>query len=167
MNIGILSDIHENFASLHRALELCRAHGVEQLICLGDLINPGVARVLAHCGLPCHMVWGNNDGDQVLITKIALAADSQLTVSDRTYDSLERDGRRLFLTHYDDLAQPIAQSGLYDAVFYGHNHQKHLSYHEACLVLNPGELAGFLTGHISFAIYHTADNTAEHIEIEH
>ena len=162
MKIGILSDIHENFGNLNRALEMCKAMGVERLLCLGDLINPGVVRVLAHCGLPCHFIWGNNDGDKVLITKLALAADSQLTLSDRTYDFVEIDGRKIFMTHYDDLAQPMAHSGLYDVVLYGHNHQKFAGSAGNCLILNPGELFGYLTGIASFAIYDTAAHTAEH-----
>lgn len=165
MKIAIFSDIHENLHNLIRALEISRTQNAEQIICLGDFINPGVAHMLATCGLPTHAIWGNNDGDQVLITKIAMHPKSGLTISDKTYDFLERDGRQLFLTHYDALARPMAKSGEYDAVFYGHNHQKQHGREGNCLLLNPGELSGHITGNVSFALYDTATNDAQLIDI--
>lgn len=156
MKIGIISDIHENFHNLFLALEICRDEEVDHLLCLGDMINPGIAMALAKCGLPTNGIWGNNDGDKVLITRFALHPKSQLTMSDKTYDFVELDGQRIFITHYPELAQPMAQSGLYDLVCYGHDHQQFYDKVGDCHVVNPGELSGHLTGLVSFAIYDTA-----------
>lgn len=153
MKIGIISDIHENFHNLFLALDLCRDEGVEHLLCLGDMINPGIAMALAKCGLPTNGIWGNNDGDKVLITRFALHPKSQLSMSDKTYDFVEVAGKRIFITHYTELAQPMAKSGEYDLVCYGHDHQQYYEKVGACHVVNPGELSGHLTGLVSFAIY--------------
>lgn len=166
MKIAIISDIHENYHNLQKALEKIKDTGAEQIICLGDLINPGFAKLFAKSDIPVFSLWGNNDGEKVLITKVSLGEGSNLTMSDKTYDFLEIGERKLFLTHFEDLAKSMAKSGDYDAVFYGHNHEKSKEKINDCLVLNPGELSTHKTGIASFAIYNTETNDADIIEIE-
>ncbi len=166
MKIGIISDIHENFHNLILAMTKMEEEGVEQIICLGDLMNAGVAKILAHHTVPTYLIWGNNDGEKVDITKASFREGSQLTVSLNTYDFLEFDGRKIFVCHYDDLAKPMATSGLYDAVFFGHNHIVSEERIGDVLVVNPGELAAMKSGKATIAIYDTADNTATLVELE-
>ena len=127
MKIAIISDIHENFHNLILALQEIQKREVEQIICLGDLMNAGVAKVMATQAIPVYMIWGNNDGEKVEITLASKAEGSVLTVSLNTYDFLNYGGKRIFVTHYDNLAKPMAKSGEYDAVFFGHNHVQSLS----------------------------------------
>ena len=166
MKIAIISDIHENFHNLILAIQEMDKQGVEQIFCLGDLINPGIGKVLATQSIPVFMIWGNNDGDRVEITLASKRAGSQLTVSARTFDFRDVDGRKFFLTHYDDLAKPMAQSGLYDAVFFGHNHDLSHEKIRDCWLLNPGELAASKTKTATFIIYDTQANDFEIINLE-
>jgi uncharacterized protein len=165
MKIGIISDIHENKANLLQAIDLCRQSDVSHLLCLGDMINPGIAQTIATCGIPTHGIWGNNDGDKVLITRLSLQPQSQLAMSDRTYDFVTLDGKRIFITHYPELAHPMALSGQYDLVAYGHDHQQFYALVEECHVVNPGEISGHLTGLVSLAIYDTVTDTVEFLTI--
>ena len=112
MKIAVLSDIHENFNNLLRALDMIRELGAEKILCLGDFMNPGIAKELARCGIPVFSIWGNNDGDQVTITKIALQEGSGLEIGDKTYAVIELDSRQIFMTHYPDLVKPAALSGI-------------------------------------------------------
>ena len=166
MTIGIISDIHENFHNLILALDKMEEKGVEQIICLGDLMNAGVAKILAHHSVPTYLIWGNNDGEKVDITKASFREGSQLTVSLNTYDFLEYGGRKIFISHYDDLAQPMAASGLYDAVFFGHNHIVSEEKSGEVIIVNPGELAALKSGKATIAIYETEDNSVQIIELE-
>jgi len=117
MQIGIISDIHENFHNLILALQKMEELEVERILCLGDLMNAGIAKILAHHSIPTYMIWGNNDGEKVDIVKAAYRENSQLTVSLNTYDFLTIGERKIFISHYDDLAQPMAESGRYLATF--------------------------------------------------
>lgn len=166
MKIAVISDIHENFHNLLLALERSKSEKVEAIICLGDLMNAGIAKVLAIQEVPVYMIWGNNDGEKVDIVKTAFRKNSQLEVSMNVYDFLDLGGRKIFISHYDDLAVPMAKSGLYDAVFYGHNHIMSQNIEGNTLVVNPGELAAQKSGVASFAIYDTSENTVELIELE-
>ncbi len=166
MKIAIISDIHENFHNLILALESMSEHDIEQILCLGDLMNSGIAKILASQDIPTHMIWGNNDGDKVEITLAAKREKSSLSISTTIYDFVEFDGKNIFLSHYDDLAKPMAKSGEYDAVFFGHNHIQSTEKVNNCWVVNPGELAALKTRKATYAIYDTLSDEIQIIELK-
>jgi hypothetical protein len=154
MKVALLSDIHENYHNLLKALDAMRERGVERILCLGDRI----ALVLAKSGIPVFCVWGNNDGDKHDIVTVAASAGSGLTMGAQTYAFVEIEARKLFLTHYPDLAGPMARLQEFDAVFYGHDHIKRQEQVGLCLLVNPGEISAHKTGQATFAIYDTETN---------
>ena len=166
MKIAIISDIHENFHNLIQAFKKIEQEKCEQIIFLGDFMNNGIAKIVASSKIPVFAIWGNNDGDKAAITKTALNRNSNLTISDGIYDFVEFGGKKLFLTHYPDLAKPMAKSGEYNAVFYGHNHLKSKELIGECLMLNPGEISAHKTGEATLAIYDTGNNDADIIKID-
>ena len=135
MKIAVISDIHDNFHNLLLALEDAYKREIEYIICLGDLMNSGVAKILSIQEVPVYLIWGNNDGEKSEVLHASYRDGSSLTVGVNVYDFLELGGRKLFLSHYNDLAVPMAQSGNYDAVFYGHDHLAHnkLCWGNACV----------------------------------
>lgn len=166
MKLAVFSDIHENFHNLLLALESAREENVEYILCLGDLINAGIAKVLAIQDIQVHMIWGNNDGEKVEVLNAAAHENSNLSVALTVYDFLEIGGRKIFMTHYDNLAYPMAASGMYDAVFYGHNHIKKIDRLGETLVVNPGEIGGQKTGIASYAVYDAIENSCRIIELD-
>lgn len=165
MKVAVIADIHENFHNLLKALKMIHDRDVARILCLGDLINGGVAQILAESGLPVSCVWGNNDGDKMSILGYVHSAGSTLRMERESYGFVEIDGRKLFLTHYPDLADPMAKSQEFDAVFYGHDHLRSEKRIGSCLVVNPGELSSHKTGTATFAIYDTAQNQVEFVQI--
>ena len=167
MKIAIISDIHDNAHNLVLALKKIYSYGyIKKIIFLGDFVGAAIAGLLCASAIPVFAIWGNNDGDKSLITKFAGKRDSNLEVGFDTFDIIEIDNRKLFLTHYPILAKPMAKSGEFDVVFYGHNHLKHKEIIGKCLLVNPGEIGAYKTGTANFAIYDTETNDAEIIEIE-
>jgi len=166
MKIAIISDIHENFHNIVLFLKQVQKFDVKKIIFLGDFINNGIAKILANSDIPVIAIWGNNDGDKIAITKTSLSRQSNMTVGFDTYDFLEIDNRKIFITHYPLLAKPMAKSGEFDAVFYGHNHKKNMDKINNCIIVNPGEISAHRTGNATFAIYDTKTNNAEIIEIK-
>ncbi|MDB2606239.1 YfcE family phosphodiesterase [Zobellia sp.] len=165
MKVAIISDIHENFHNLLLALEEIEKQNCEQILCLGDLMNSGISKILACSKIPVFMIWGNNDGEKVEILEVAYRTNSNLKVSNNSYDFLTIDNRKVFICHYDDLAIPMATSGLYDAVFFGHTHIKSNDVINKTLLVNPGEISAHKTGTASFAVYDTKANTAKISEL--
>jgi predicted phosphodiesterase len=64
VKLGLITDIHEHVTDLALALEACDRHGVDQIICLGDVMQTGSAiretvALLAERRIAG--VWGNHD----------------------------------------------------------------------------------------------------------
>lgn len=166
MKIAVISDIHDNAHNLVLALEEIEKAKAEKILFLGDFVGAAIANLLVSSPIPVFAIWGNNDGDKSLITKFSLQEGSNLEVSFDTYDVVEIDGRKLFLTHYPLLSRPIAKSGEFDAVFYGHNHLLFKEVEGKCLIVNPGEIGAYKTGKSTYAMYDTKTNDADIIEIK-
>jgi predicted phosphodiesterase len=146
--------------------EQVKKYNVEKIIFLGDFTWAAISRLLCASPIPVYSIWWNNDWDKSLITKFSLKEDSNMEVWFDTFDKIELDNRKIFLSHYPMLANPMARSWDFDAVFYWHNHEKHKSKINNCLVINPWEVWAYKTWIATFAIYNTRTNDAEIIEIE-
>lgn len=166
MKIAIISDIHDNAHNLVMFYEQIKNQNIEKILFLWDYCWWGIWVLLANSPIPVFAIWWNNDWDKSLITKFALKESSNLEVWFDTFDSIEINNRKIFLSHYPMIAKPIAKSWDYDAVFYWHNHIKHKELINDCLVLNPWEVWAYKTWEWTYAIYDTNSNTAEIIEIK-
>ena len=157
MKIGIISDIHDNIWAL--ADVLAGLKECEVLLCLGDLCAPFTITAIAE-GFqgPVHLVWGNNDGDKLLIARNADKAGNVTLHGE--FAELEFDGRSMALTHYPHLAQALAAGERYDLVCHGHNHERSMAWMGKTLLLNPGEVMGRF-GVRSYAVYDTRRGEAE------
>jgi uncharacterized protein len=161
MKIAVLSDIHDNLWNLATALKA--VEGCDLLICCGDLCSPFVVDELAKFERDIHIVFGNNDADLYRITSKALKTPN-CRVHGELFES-NLDGKRLLANHFDYLARPIAKSGDYDVVCFGHNHELETSREGRCLLINPGPIMGakFSSGRWqdtapTFVIYDTASD---------
>jgi putative phosphoesterase len=169
MRIAILSDIHDNLWNLRPALNAVTA--CDALICCGDLCSPFVIDELAAFPGPLHVVFGNNDADLYRITsKAARKPDINLhgELFEHTFDGL-----RFAVNHFDYVAKGLAQSGLYDIVCFGHNHDFEITRVAGCLKLNPGSIMGSRFGGglweettPTFLIFDTRTQLAEGYEID-
>ena len=161
MKIAILSDAHDHLEQLRRALQLVQGCGA--LLFCGDLCAPFTLREIAEgFAGPVHTVLGNNDGDVLLMARVAQQAGNVTLHGD--YAELELAGRRVALVHYPRLAEGLAALGDYDLVCHGHDHQVRVVQVGPTLLLNPGEVMGW-KGRSSCAIYDTATREAEIIEL--
>ena len=164
MKIAVLSDSHDNMENIKKAIVIAKEHGIKEGFHLGDFCASPSAVLLAESGLTWHCSWGNVDGDPLAMYKKTLSYGT-MTFADHDTSEVEKDGRKIFLTHYPEIARIAALSGQYDAAFYGHNHTAAQEMIGKTLLANPGEVVGF-KGHPSFGIYDTNTNTFEHVDIK-
>ncbi|MFO7633177.1 MAG: YfcE family phosphodiesterase [Caldilinea sp.] len=160
--IAVISDSHDQIATLTRALEEANAAGAEVLLHLGDLCAPFMLNLIGERFTgPVHVVFGNNDGDGRLLQVIA-SKHPQIRLHG-IYTEFEVAGRQIAMIHYPEPARRIAQSGHFDLVCYGHDHTKLLEKVGKSWLLNSGELLG-MKGAASWALYDTQTGEAR-IEI--
>jgi len=156
MKVAIVSDIHDNIWSLEDTLS--RISDCDLLLVLGDIVAPfSLAQIAKGFAGPVHVVWGNNDGDKVLLVRNATAHDN-VTIHGE-YADIKVDGVRIAMTHYPAIAAAVAAGGAYDLVCYGHDHARRISVVEGTLVVNPGEVMGRFGVH-SHAVYDTESHQA-------
>jgi uncharacterized protein len=141
MRIGVISDTHDHLHNLQPALAYLAAE-TEVLLHCGDLCSPFVMDQLAKYPGPVHIVFGNNDADLFRITR---KSSDRVQVHGELLQ-IELDGVRLAMNHYDNIAQPLLRSGMYDLVCFGHNHRFSLAAHGTAIALNPGTLMGSAFG---------------------
>ncbi len=163
MKIAVLSDIHDQSLNLATALDQVRGESAARLFFLGDFCAPFTLTQLAE-GFDgtIDVVFGNNDGDAFLLCKNA-ARHAHVTLHGHLAQ-LEVDGRRIALHHYPDVAERLAESGAYDAVFSGHDHRRYAHRKGAVLWANPGEVMGRF-GEPSFGLYDTRTGEFVHVAI--
>lgn len=163
MKILVFSDIHDNIWNLEKALVQAKTYQAEVLLFLGDFCAPFTLKQLAEgFAGPIHVVFGNNDGDPFAISRVA-SGFKHVTLHGQ-FAELEFGGRKIAINHYPDIASRVAESGAFDAVFSGHDHQQYTHPAGKGIWANPGEIMGRF-GKPSFGIYDTADSSFQHVRI--
>lgn len=69
MNIGIISDTHDDLSSLKNAIKIFNERKVEYVIHAGDYVFPGVVKEFRHLNGKLIGVLGNNDGEKLGLAK--------------------------------------------------------------------------------------------------
>ncbi len=170
MRLAVLSDIHDNIWRLAAALEAVRSS--DAMICCGDLCSPFIIHQLGRgFAQPIHIVFGNNDADLFRIT-----ANAQKYLQIRIHGEFFRgefDGKAVAAVHYDNIARPLAASGQFDLVAFGHNHVYEMGHAGRGLLVNPGPIMGAKFGPggeatnvpSTFVIYDTETGVATGYEL--
>ena len=172
MLLGIMSDSHDNMNNVIKAFNIFRDRGIEYIIHLGDIISPFIVRKMIELRwgqLFVNAVYGNNDGDKVLLRKIFDSIGWKIDNGPRIEEIY---GKRVFLMHgYNGidftktLAYTIAKQKIADIVLYGHTHRPDEKNIDGTLVINPGETYGLLYGKATIAIVDLNKLTVEFIEL--
>jgi hypothetical protein len=160
MKIAILSDVHDNIWKLESLLANLEA---DALVFCGDFCAPfTLAQIAEGFAGPIHVVFGNNDGDKLFLSRVA-GRFSHVTLHGEFAD-MEMDGRRLAVTHYPEIGKALCQGGTYDLVCHGHSHERVVEQVGGTLRLNPGEVMGRL-GLSTYAVYDTSVGQAQIVEV--
>ena len=147
MKLGVMSDSHDNIPNVKRAVELFNQIGVDLVVHAGDFIAPFAIDPLADLNCRVVGVFGNNDGERVvLVKKFEAIGEVHPNLA-----SVTLGNQSIAVMHYPELAIPISKSGDYDIVVYGHTHKVDVNTDNA-LLLNPGETGGWTTGKATVAV---------------
>jgi putative phosphoesterase len=163
MKIGVISDTHDNLVNIRKAVEIFSKNGVEAMIHAGDFCSPFTIpefKPLFDRGVKMHAVFGNNDGDRVLLAR---RGGDSVTFTDFTC-IVTLDGRKIVVMHYPELADDLFRLGAYDLVVYGHNHKLRVEGGEKKL-LNPGTCAGYLADTATVALVETRSMAVEIVRL--
>ena len=154
MKIGLLSDSHDDLEALASAVALFNAEGVVQVLHAGDIVSPFTFEVFRELRAPLGGVYGNNDGDRLLLRERSKGA---LHVQPHF---VALGGLRGVIVHEPALVGALARSGDFDLVVYGHTHLPDVRVEGGCLIVNPGKAARLNKGRATVALLETETREA-------
>ncbi len=155
MLVGIISDTHDNMEQIRKAVDVFNERNVGHVVHAGDFTSPFTFRILKNIRAGFTGIFGNNDGDKLLLQK-----RSEGRVFNQPH-IFELEGKRIILIHEHHIADALADSGHYDIVIYGHTHLAEVRKRKDALVINPGEAGSWLYGKSTVAILDLSAMKAE------
>ena len=159
MKIGLLSDSHDDMAAIARAVALFNAEGVVQVLHAGDIVSPFTFEIFRGLQAPLGGVFGNNDGDRLLLRERSAGALRPQP------HFVTLDGLRVVIVHEPPLVRSLARSGDFDCVVYGHTHEPDVRREAAALVVNPGKAAVLDKGRATVAVLETETREARIVDL--
>jgi uncharacterized protein len=160
MLIAIMSDSHDNLDNLRKALKVIEERNCQVIIHAGDFVSPFTWRVLGQFKGEIYGVFGNNDGDRVMLKKFY---EDRIKVQPI---EVKVENTRIAVMHEPAFIEELAKSNSFDIIVYGHTHQLDNKKISNTLVINPGELCGWLYNDPTFMILDTSKLNVEIIHLK-
>jgi putative phosphoesterase len=154
MRLGLISDTHDNVPMIKEAIR--RLNGLDASLVLhaGDYISPFTATPYPELKAKMIGVLGNNCAERERLREVYAAVGKEIVGN---FAEVEVGGRRIALLHghEDALLRSLITHGCYDVVVHGHDHKVKVEKRGSTLVVNPGEVCGYVSGRSSFGILDT------------
>ena len=148
MLIGIISDTHDNMVKIKDAVNILNSRGVGLVLHAGDFVAPFSLIPLESLKCRWKGVFGNNDGERK-----GLLDKSAGCIKDAPY-FMEVSSKRIVLMHeFKDIDA--------DILVCGHTHIPKINRIGNKLIINPGEVCGWITGKSSLAVLDTENMNTE------
>jgi len=164
MLIGLIADTHDNLPMVDRAMKKLNEANVELVLHAGDYVAGFVIPRFKELKAKLIGVFGNNDGDHELLRK--RFSENKWLELRGNFAKITAGGLKIALLHGGDvelLEALIDQEG-FDVVVHGHTHIAEIQRKGKRLVVNPGEVCGYLTGKSTLALLDTVKCEAKIIE---
>jgi putative phosphoesterase len=156
-----MSDTHDNLPLADKAVKRLTDEKVELVLHAGDYVSPFVISHFKPFKGKFIGVFGNNDGDHELL-KMRF---SEFGLDIRGYFAqVKIDGLRIALLHGgepgsalgpSELLTSLMDSECFDVIVHGHVHDAKAYRKGKTLIINPGEVCGYLTEKPSIAVLNT------------
>jgi len=172
MIVGIMADTHDHLPLVDKAVKKLEEEKVELVLHAGDYISPFVIPHFKSFKDRFIGVFGNNDGDHEILKK--RFAEFGLEIRGE-FAEVKIDGLRIALLHggepggppgASELLRSLVSARCYDVIVHGHLHQARVYREDKTLVINPGEVCGYLTGKSTVAILDIEKIEARIIQLE-
>jgi uncharacterized protein len=151
--IGIMSDTHDNIDAIRKAVKIFNDKDLDLIIHAGDLISPFTAKEFQKLNPELVAVYGNNDGER---EGLKSAYKDFCILED--FKEISVEGWKFAVIHGTNpaIVDSLAQAGKYDVVVRGHTHKMEILNGET-MVINPGEVCGYISGEKTVVILDTDD----------
>lgn len=158
MRIGIISDTHDNIEKIKNAISFFKRERIEYLIHCGDFVAPFTIPHLKEGNFKKIVgVFGNNDGEK-------LGLKEKLPDIYKPPFQFLLENFKILVLH-EPLEEEVMKKLSFDLIAYGHTHIPKILKYEKNLIVNPGEVGGWITGNSTVSLVDLKDKEAEIIQI--
>jgi len=163
--IGVISDTHDNLPMIEKAVKRLNNEKVALVLHAGDYVAPFVIPKFKALNARLIGVFGNNDGDHELLKK-RFSETENCEVRGR-FAEIDVDGFKIALLHGDEeeLLSALINCECFDAIIHGHAHMTGVRKKGKTLIVNPGEVCGYLSGKSTMALLDTEKREAKIIQL--
>jgi putative phosphoesterase len=150
---------------VEKAVKRLNEEKVQLVLHAGDYVAPFVIPKFKALNCKLIGVFGNNDGDHELLRK-RFGETENCTVRGR-FAEIDVDGFKIALLHGDEteLLNALINHGNFDAIIHGHSHANVTRQKDKTLIVNPGEVCGYLSGKATIALLDIKKREARIVEL--
>jgi putative phosphoesterase len=165
MLIGLIADTHDNLPMVDRAVKKLNEKNVELVLHAGDYVAGFVIPRFRELNAKLIGVFGNNDGDHEFLKK--KFSENKMLELRGNFAEIPADGLKVALLHGGDveLLEALIGQESFDVVVHGHTHIAEIHRRGKTLIVNPGEVCGYVTGKSTLALLDTVKREARIVEI--
>jgi len=164
--IGIFADTHDCLPLVDKAVKRLNEEKVSLVLHAGDYIAPFVIPHFKQLKADLIGVFGNNDGDKDLLRK--RFAEIESAEIRGKFAEVIIDGLKIAILHgeEEELLRALINAEGHDVVVHAHTHEAKTYRKGETLVINPGEVCGYLSGKSTVATLNTETLEVKIIQIE-
>jgi putative phosphoesterase len=165
MLVGLIADTHDRLPMVEKAVKKLNEKNVELVLHAGDYVAPFVIPKFNELEAKLIGVFGNNDGDRELLKRVF--SEHKGLEMRGTFAKITVGDSKIVLLHgaEEELLKALVDSESFDFVVHGHTHKADVYRRGKTLVVNPGEVCGYLTGRSTMALLETDKREVEILEL--
>ena len=164
MIVGIMADTHDRLPLVDKAVKVLNEQKVELVLHAGDYIAPFVIPCFKPLKAKFIGVFGNNDGEKDGLKKKFKEINAEIHGD---FAEVTMDGLRIALVHgsEEELLGSLIDVESHDIIIHGHTHEAKTYRKGRTLVINPGEVCGYLTEKSTLALLNSQTKEVKIIEL--
>jgi putative phosphoesterase len=164
MKVGLMSDTHDRLPFIDKAVQRLNEEKVELVLHAGDYSAPFAAYRFKPLKARMIGVFGNNDAEKELLQKNFETIGKQVRGK---FAEVKVDNLKIALLHGEetDLLESIINTSAYDVVMHGHTHKAEVRKQNRTLIVNPGEVCGYLSEKATIGFLDTGTMEVELVSI--
>lgn len=154
MLVGIMADTHDRLPLIDEAVNRLNERNIGLVLHAGDFIAPFVVPHYKPLRANLIGVYGNNDAEREVIKRCFSELKAQIR---GRFAEIDIGKMKIAMTHgeEEELLRSLIDVGSYDVVVHGHTHEVKTYRKGKTLVVNPGEICGYLSGESTLALLDT------------
>lgn len=162
--IGVISDTHDNIPMIDEAVRRLNEHEVRLVLHAGDYISPFTVQHFKPLKARLVGVYGNNCAERVVLKRLFSDIGADIR---GFFAEIKAGGLKIALLHGHDeeLLRSLVESEAYDLVVHGHTHRASVSRKGRTVVINPGEVCGYLSGESTMVVFDLETRDVETVTI--